>query len=95
MNDAVQRISYINWGSVGLVERKSNVALAKEYLRRAALLVKTYSLDTRFPFFSAARAVGKSPHIDMLKICPQIEEIKSIILELKQCLHLKYSISFN
>jgi hypothetical protein len=80
-NEVVYRISRINWRNIGLVEKKSNVALAKEYIRRAALLVKTYSLNVKFPFYSAAQAIGKSQQIDIVGICPQLENLDNAFVK--------------
>lgn len=77
-NDAIQRISEIRWGEMGEIEKKSHVALAKEYIRRAALLIQSCSLNTKFPFFNAAQAVGKNPKIDIEKVYPQIGNIENV-----------------
>lgn len=80
-NEAVKRVSAIDWNTVGYAfQRESNVALAKEFLRRAALIIKEYNLDVKFPFFSAAKAIGKSQQIDIEKVCSQINTLNNTFL---------------
>lgn len=79
--NAVRRVSNIEWDKVGKEEKISNMALIKEYLRRAAVLIKTNSLNVRYPFFDATEALGKEQWVDLVKMCPQLEKINNAFIK--------------
>lgn len=90
--NAIKRVSNIQWEKVGYIERVSNMALVKEYLRRVALLIKTHSLNVRYPFFDASEAIGKTQHLDLIKICPQLGTVtNTFIKRICEC-YLKWAI---
>lgn len=75
-DDAKRKVFEINWSNIGKIDKISNIALAKEYLRRASVLLKQNSLTAKFPFFNASKVVSGDTQIDILKICPEFESLE-------------------
>lgn len=76
-NKGVKRLNEIDWGLMGGGGTPSHMALVKEYVRRASLLITTYSLKTPYPFFNAAKAFGLNEEIDILEHCPHLKSVNN------------------
>ena len=68
LQSAVNRLSKIDWQNYGRSERRSNVLLVKEYLRRAAQFAHVVSVDGSRPFFDPAKAIGKEQLVPLTTI---------------------------
>ncbi|MGG4202818.1 hypothetical protein ABEW60_00550 [Paenibacillus jamilae] len=79
-NEGIKRINNINWGLSGSVDVPSNMALIQEYIRRAALFIKTYDLKTPYPFFKAANALGFEDDLGILVLCPHLKDLKNAFM---------------
>lgn len=71
----IERITGIDWSASARVDDPSNMALVQEYIRRAALLITTYHLETSYPFFNAVRALGHHSTLDVMDQCPRLGEL--------------------
>lgn len=75
LNRAIKRISAIDWSRIGEIERKSNVQLCKEYLRRTAIFFRTYPGKCVYPFISISNSIT-SPQVNIEGI-ELINEVKN------------------
>ena len=74
---AVNRINKINLNNSYDIYRKSDLILAKEYIRRAALFMDYLGKDCKFISFRAADILNKTQIIDFKLVCPQLEMLDS------------------
>jgi len=87
-NQAIKRISLINWGCLGEKQARSHVHLGKEYLRRATIFFQYYPGPCRYPFIIISNSITKSQvSVDELQILKDIDssyarEIATSYLEL-------------
>jgi hypothetical protein len=77
----IERIGRIDWSVSTQVDDPSNMALVQEYIRRAALLITTYHLETSYPFFNAARAIGHHSTLDVMDQCPRLGELTNSFMK--------------
>lgn len=77
----IERIERIDWNVSSRVDDPSNMALVQEYIRRAALLITTYHLETSYPFFNAARALGHHSTLDVMDQCPRLGELTNSFMK--------------
>ena len=77
----IERIERIDWNVSARVDDPSNMALVQEYIRRAALLITTYHLETSYPFFNAARALGHHSTLDVMDQCPRLGELTNSFMK--------------
>ncbi|WP_017815758.1 hypothetical protein [Paenibacillus shenyangensis] len=88
LNQAIKRISIIDWSNIGNKQAKSHVYLSKEYLRRASMFFRDYPGSCRYPFIIISNAITKSQtHVNELPILKKIDnnyvgEIVTSYLEL-------------
>lgn len=75
LDSAIHRINKIDWGNIGYTDRKSDLILAKEYIRRAALFMKHISQDAQTALFRAADVYGRDFIVDIDKVCPKVREL--------------------
>lgn len=74
-DDAIKRINGIRWENLSYTNRKSDLILAKEYIRRAALFMQHISQDIQTAFFSASNALNRSLKVDVEIACPIITKL--------------------
>ncbi|MDQ0171544.1 hypothetical protein [Paenibacillus tundrae] len=60
LNQAIERISAINWNSIGNRESRSHVHLCSEYLRRASIFLKKFPGSCIYPFIVISNSITKS-----------------------------------
>lgn len=73
-NQAIKRISVIDWICIGNKKAKSHVHLSKEYLRRASIFLQHYPGPCRYPFIIISNSIAKSQvSIDELQILKDID----------------------
>jgi hypothetical protein len=72
LNKALMDVNLIDFNLSEYTYRKSNLILAQEYIRRAALFMKYISKDCKFPFFRAADFLEKPNFIDINSVCPKL-----------------------
>ena len=75
----VERLSKINWQSIRDDGKISNLILVKEYLRRAALFIRTCNISARLPYIDAAKLYGKNIEVDLANICPKLNNISNCL----------------
>ncbi|WP_338541152.1 hypothetical protein [Paenibacillus tundrae] len=73
----IARINNMNWSKSASVDDPSHMALLQEYIRRAALLITFYELNTSYPFFKASQALGYEPNACIAEKCPALGELKN------------------
>lgn len=88
----VKRLSEINWQNIRDDSKISNLILVKEYLRRAALFIRTCSINARLPYIDAAKSYGKNLEIDLAKTCPQLDNISNTFFKQTCICCLKWAI---
>lgn len=71
--NAIARINSIDWNNIKSSEKISNAILVREYLRRATSFIYSVQVSVKYPFFSAAKAIGKELVIDIGRLCPILE----------------------
>ncbi|CAI6053390.1 hypothetical protein PAECIP112173_01484 [Paenibacillus sp. JJ-100] len=87
-NQAIKRISAIDWSCIGNKQARSHVHLSKEYLRRASIFFRYYPGPCRYPFIIISNSITKSQvSVDELQIINEIDnsyvkEIATSYLEL-------------
>ncbi|MGG0883432.1 hypothetical protein [Brevibacillus parabrevis] len=91
-DEALRRLNQIDWEKVGSVEEPWNMALVKEYIRRASVLIKTYSLKTPYPFFNAANALGFDMELDLDKVCPSLTKVDNSLITAMCVSYLEWAI---
>lgn len=79
VNNAIERINKIKWDNIKSSGRASNGVLVREYLRRATLFIHSVGVMVKYPFFNAAKAIGKEPITDIVKVCPLIEKLDNAL----------------
>ncbi|WP_145045388.1 hypothetical protein [Paenibacillus xylanexedens] len=73
-NQAVKRISAINWSCIGNKQARSHVHLSKEYLRRSSIFLQYYPGACRYPFIIISNSITKTQaNVDGLKILQEID----------------------
>ncbi|PYE42102.1 hypothetical protein HUB98_07180 [Paenibacillus barcinonensis] len=88
LNQAIKRISAIDWSIIGNKQARSHVHLSKEYLRRASLFLEYYPGPCRYPFIVISNSITKPQvNVDDLQILKEIDnsyvrEIAKSYLEL-------------
>lgn len=70
LNYAINRINSIEWQKLDYTDRKSDLVLAKEYIRRAALFMKNISKDSKNALFRSADVLKRDFIVDINKVCP-------------------------
>lgn len=75
--ESVNRLKRIDWEKVGTYDKASNVALVREYIRRASLFKLTFSIGGHFPIFSAAYDIGKDINVDINSVCPALADFNN------------------
>jgi len=87
-NQAIKRISAIDWSCIGNKQARSHVHLSKEYLRRASIFFQYHPSPCRYPFIIISNSITKSQvSVDELQILKEIDnsyvrEIATSYLEL-------------
>ncbi|MFI8711294.1 hypothetical protein [Brevibacillus brevis] len=87
-NQAIKRISAIDWSCIGNKQARSHVHLSQEYLRRASMFFQYYPGPCRYPFIIISNSITKSQvSVDELQILKEIDnsyvrEIATSYLEL-------------
>ena len=87
----VERLSKINWQSIRDDGKISNLILVKEYLRRAALFIRTCNISARLPYIDA-KLYGKNIEVDLANICPKLNNISNSFLRQTCICCLKWAI---
>ena len=73
-NQAIKRISAIDWSCIGNKQARSHVHLSKEYLRRASIFFQYYPGPCRYPFIIITNSITKSQvSVDELQILKEID----------------------
>lgn len=73
-NQAIKRISAIDWSCIGNKQARSHVHLSKEYLRRASMFFQYYPGPCRYPFIIISNSITKSQvSVDELQILKEID----------------------
>jgi len=80
-NEGIKRINNIKWDKSGSIDVPSNMALVQEYIRRAAVFIKTYDLKTPYPFFKASNALGFDNDLGIDELCPPLKELKNAFMK--------------
>ncbi|MDC0763045.1 hypothetical protein POF51_20210 [Brevibacillus sp. AG] len=91
-DEAAKRLNQIDWEKVGSVEEPWNMALVKEYIRRASVLIKTYSLKTPYPFFNAANILGFDMELELSEICPSLAKVNNSLITAMCVSYLEWAV---
>lgn len=59
LNQAIERISSIDWNRIGERETRSHIHLCKEYLRRASKFIQDYPGLCIYPFIMISKSITK------------------------------------
>ena len=89
---AIERLKKINWENIGNDQRISNALLVQEYLRRAAVFAKTYSLDGMLIHLDAAQACGKDIQLDLIKLFSNSLLLNNTFYKMIVTFYLKWAI---
>ncbi|KHL91216.1 hypothetical protein QW71_35955 [Paenibacillus sp. IHB B 3415] len=82
LNDAVNRISLINFEDGGNKFCESHHILISEYFRRVNAVLNTLSLNIdKYPIFRIASVLGNSQHVDIMKVCPMLKDINNLYIK--------------
>ena len=74
LNQAVKRISVIDWSCIGNKQARSHVHLSKEYLRRSSIFLQYYPDPCRYPFIIISNSITKSQaSVDDLQTLKEID----------------------
>ncbi|MGW7159817.1 hypothetical protein [Paenibacillus taichungensis] len=77
----IERINNIDWNLSGTVDEPSHMALIQEYIRRAAVLITLYDLETPYPFFKASHAIGIDSDLGISEKCPELAGLKNTFMK--------------
>lgn len=77
----IERINNIDWNISGTVDEPSNMALIQEYIRRAAVLITLYDLETPYPFFKVSHAIGFDSDLGISEKCLELAELKNTFMK--------------
>ncbi|EFM08377.1 hypothetical protein PaecuDRAFT_4820 [Paenibacillus curdlanolyticus YK9] len=72
---ATRRVNKIDWNNMKYTNRKSDLVLAKEFIRRAAMFFVDISQDSKTAFFSAANILKKDFILNIEAMCPKVTEL--------------------
>ncbi|MDQ0168912.1 hypothetical protein [Paenibacillus tundrae] len=74
LNQAVKRISAIDWSCIGNKQARSHVHLSKEYLRRSSIFLQYYPGPCRYPFIIISNSITQSQaSVDDLQTLKEID----------------------
>lgn len=90
LNDAVNRISLIDFEKAGNKFCESHHVLISEYFRRINVVLDTLSISNdNYPLIRIASVLQKSIHIDIMKACPILEDINNLYIKALCYYHLE------
>lgn len=73
LNQAIERISAIDWNCIGKRESRSHAHLCSEYLRRASIFLNDFPGSCIYPFIVISNSITKSPeNIGELQVLDKI-----------------------
>lgn len=82
LNDAVNRISLINFEDERDNFCESHHILIIEYFRRVNAVLDTLSITSdKYPIIRIASVLGKSLHVDIMKVCPMLKDINNLYIK--------------
>lgn len=81
LSDGFKRVNNIDWSKSGSKDEPSNMALIQEYIRRAAILIRSCDLQSSYPFFNAARALGYDADPSIVENSPKLKELTNSFMK--------------
>ncbi|MEB2282577.1 hypothetical protein LAV73_21860 [Lysinibacillus xylanilyticus] len=79
---ALKRISTIQFENIDDKIKESHHVLIREYLRRINVFLDNLGIGVdEYPIFSVSKTLGKSSNINIFKICPKLDKINNLYIQ--------------